>query len=236
MICEYCNKTITHKSHLGSCKSYALFLDHKIAEKGDDILNLYDQGYTIHELINNFNIGRNRIEKHIVNSGRILRGFNFLGNRKNEKTKQTLFKKYGVINPGQLTTGGYGMLNTIPYKKPSFYSTFIEYRKQVELLTQKYIKQLKKEKRLPKQCYFTGILFADEKNIKVNPNDWYKRTVDHKKSVLLGFLQNETPEVVANPDNIIFVLKYVNTIKGNMPEDVFKQVYSNFLINILCEN
>jgi hypothetical protein len=74
-------------------------------------------------------------------------------------------------------------------------------------------------------CQLTGITFADELSEQVNPNDYRKRTCDHKRSVLACYLDGLTPEKCASPDNLIFICRYANSVKGNMSVDDFRKHY-----------
>lgn len=73
---------------------------------------------------------------------------------------------------------------------------------------------------IPTVCFYTDLPFAD--NIgEVNPNDPYKRTVDHKKPVLICFLAGTPIEEAARPENLSFVLRCVNTAKANTRHEDF---------------
>lgn len=65
---------------------------------------------------------------------------------------------------------------------------------------------------------YTGIMFADEEGL-TNPNDPRKRSIDHRIPVIHCFLNKVPIEEAANVDNIIFVLKYVNSIKAQSTEE-----------------
>ena len=73
----------------------------------------------------------------------------------------------------------------------------------------------------PEVCYYTGVRFIDCDQAKVNPNDPRKRTIDHKIPVIIGYLQGLSVKEISKPENITFVLRYVNTIKSNTLHDNF---------------
>lgn len=124
---------------------------------------------------------------------------------------------------------GYVQQNKISYKIPKFGKEFKEYRGIVEKMTTKMIRKYfytnnrVDESKMPQYCYYTGIKFDDCKG-PTNPNSWLKRSVDHKISIIHGFLLGKTPEEICSMDNLIFVLKYVNTIKGNTVHESFKSM------------
>jgi hypothetical protein len=138
-----------------------------------------------------------------------------------EKMTNTMLKKYGVINNGQRDGQGWKELNVIEYKKLGIDSKLIEFRKRVDYLTRKHVQKLKSNNSIPTNCYYTGIEFQDTKTDKVNPNDPFKRTVDHKIPVIEMFIKGKTPEATANEENIVFCLRIVNTYKANTSEHYF---------------
>jgi hypothetical protein len=119
--------------------------------------------------------------------------------------------------------------------KPKFAAAFSVYRQKVEGVTKETIKEIIKKGEVPSRCEYTGIEFADVRG-KANPNDWYKRSVDHKISILKCFLTNIEPGIAGGRSNISFGLKYVNNIKGNMDSDYFIKTYCKDLISTLNEN
>lgn len=150
---------------------------------------------------------------------------------KQEKIKRTMLNRYGVINNGQRDGQGFKKLNKVPYKKISYLSEeFQKYKTEVERLTWKIASKLEK----PDRCFYTGVKFIDAEQKEVNPNDPRKRTVDHKVPVLVGYLTGMSVEEVADANNLSFVLRYVNSAKGNTLHENFlpiaekiKQVFKN---------
>lgn len=144
-----------------------------------------------------------------------------LNAKRQEKLQKTMLERYGVINNGQLPGQGWSNLNNIKYTKLDVDNALADFRKSVNYLTRKYVERLKKQGLLPTKCYYTGITFKDELQKYVNPNDPYKRSVDHRIPVIEMFLKGCTPEKVCKEENIVFCLKAVNTYKANTPEEYF---------------
>lgn len=180
----------------------------------------YQDTYSVSEVLRTFNdgVGRGRIVKVLKEAGIYegLSGPNYL-KKKVENNEKIMMDKYGVINWGQTKEGGYKKQNKIPYQKISYLDDqYKEYRAAVEKETRKNIKKID----LPKHCYYTGIQFADEEG-PVNPNDPRKRSVDHKVPVIICYLNGIPVEQAGNIDNIVFVLKYVNSVKSNTEHESF---------------
>lgn len=232
--CKYCNcKHNNFGSHVKVCNTYK-DLEAKLITN-DTVKNDYISGCSITYLCTKYNVGRHLITRCISNSGTALRGFKYDDNSrefKQSQMKKTLYERYGVINYGQLDNQGYSGLNNIPYTIPKFIQPFNIYRDEVQVLTRKLVNNLKQRGKLPSTCSVTGIEFADCKG-KVNPNDFRKRSVDHCNSILCCFLNGVPPYEVANINNITFMLKYCNTIKGNMNLQEFKDMYGKQLTKLL---
>lgn len=163
-------------------------------------------------------IGRERIKKILMDAGVYegINGPNYL-KHKVKKQEKLLMEKYGVINWGQTKDGGYKKQNKIPYKKISFLSEeFQEYKEKVNKKTRSNLKKVT----IPKYCYYTGILFADEE-YEPNPNDPRKRSIDHRTPIIICYLNGDSVEKASCIDNIAYVLKYVNSIKQNTMEENF---------------
>lgn len=167
-------------------------------------------------------IGRGPISDYLKSIGIYegLNGPNYL-KKKVENNEKIMMERYGVINWGQTKEGGYRKQNKIPYNKISYLDDgYKKYRDDVEKITRKNIKKLDA---IPKYCEYTGILFADE-NGATNPNDPRKRSVDHKIPAVICYLNGISAEDAGSIDNIIFVLKYVNSIKSNTEHNSFLSV------------
>jgi len=153
--------------------------------------------------------------------------------RRLEKTKKTMLDRYGVINNGQRPGQGWKNLNAIPYDKLSVDEDLTNFRKAVDYLTRKYVEKLKRHNSLPTVCYYTGIQFKDATQGKVNPNDPYKRSVDHRTPVIEMFFKGFSPEQVCAEENIVFCLRAVNTYKANTTEEYFVKEIVPYLMEKL---
>lgn len=183
-------------------------------------IDKYLETYSVSEVMKQANdgVGRNRIVNVLKDRGIYegLNGPNYL-KKKVEKIEKILLEKYNVKNWGQTKEGGYKKHNKIPYKKISYLSDeYKDYRRLVTKETEKNLKKINP----PKYCYYTGILFADEEYIP-NPNDPRKRSIDHKIPIILCYLNGMSVKEASSVDNLIFVLKYVNSVKTNTLEDSF---------------
>lgn len=212
------------------------------SELSSYIIRRYKETYsvlTVHsEVKEKFDskMGRKPIEDLLKNEGIYegLRGDNYLRHRQ-EKIKKTNKKKYGVENYGQLKTSGFTVSNNIPYKKTRLFGEeYQEYRKKVDSLT----KSLSKKIQHPLTCYYTGIEFSDNDkgSNSINPNDPYKKTIDHKKPVLVSYIDGDSPEIAAREDNLVFVLRCINSIKGNTDHNSFKPIAEKVKDYLLDEN
>ena len=94
---------------------------------------------------------------------------------------------------------------------------FKKYHKEVNLYTERNKKKLIKNN----YCYYTGIEFADVNRLNINPNDPLKRSVDHKISILRGFVENIDPEIIGSHINLVYCIRYCNTLKANMSVEDF---------------
>jgi hypothetical protein len=188
----------------------------------ETIIRLYTETYSVTDVLLDpliKGIGRLRIVEVLkdANIYEGIRGKNQQA-KKQEKIKNTMLSRYGVENNGQRPGQGFGERNKIPYTNVEFLDEGYKlYRKAVEHQTNKTIHSMVK----PDTCFYTGIRFADVDAEHVNPNDQRKRTIDHKIPVIIGYLQGRTVEEISSPENITFVLRYVNTIKGNTLHENF---------------
>lgn len=228
--CEYCNTTNIKNigSHLKFCKSFNNFKEQLFSTHGTEILTKYETGISISDLKNTYKINRKFIEDCVKRLGGSLRGVTQNSQSRSlrgNKRMETLKARYGVINPGQLENSPIKLANKIPYTAPIFYKQFYEYKQEVERFTKRFIRQCKNKNQLPTHCEYTGIEFADTKRSIVNPNDWFKRTIDHRISVLQCYLNEWTVEQACVPSNLVFCLRYINTIKGNISENEFIKNY-----------
>lgn len=220
-----CGETIKRGSkHKRDCKVLQKIRNNFYSEKKQEIIDHYETHYSISKIIRDFKVNgheilqRDKIEK-ILKDADIYEGMygeNYL-KKKVEVTQKALSDRYGVINPGQLVGGGWTKQNKIPYKKFVFlYDEFKDYREKVSKITKESISKIDP----PRFCEYTGILFADEEG-PTNPNDPRKRSIDHTIPIIICYLNNISAEYAGSTDNIKFVLKFVNSIKGNSLEESF---------------
>jgi len=141
--------------------------------------------------------------------------------RKQEKIQSTMLARYGVINNGQRDGQGFSVMNNIPYDNISALNEdYKEFRKRVEYLTRQNVKKLQ----IPDYCEYTGVRFTDSEQSHVNPNDPRKRTIDHRTSIVIGYLMGKTPGDISDTKNLAYCIRYANTIKGNTSEEAFLTV------------
>lgn len=202
-------------------KKYETFSD----ELKDFIKDEYLKNYSVTVVMNNINdrfnikIGRCPITDYLkeLNIYEGLNGPNYL-KHKVDKNIKIMREKYGVDNWSQTENGGWKTLNSIPYEKFTWNDKLIEYNMKVGKLSKKNIKV----KKIPDKCEYTGIQFADIAG-KTNPNDPRKRTIDHVVPVLHCFLLGWTIEQAADVSNLRYVLRIVNSIKGNTTQECFEK-------------
>ena len=220
-------------SHKSKCSTFINEKNKFLEENKNYIIDLYKETYSVtevldlltekYDVVKNYSFINRKTIENILKEENVYESFsgkNF-NKKRVEKIKNTMNEKYGVDNIGQLDGYGFKELNKIPYEKVDFLHDQMEkYKKKVERLTKKNAKKLNK----PNYCQSTGILFADSEFEQVNPNDPRKRTVDHKKSVVVCYLEGISAEQCASEDNIEFVLRYVNSVKGNTCVENFQPI------------
>jgi len=159
---------------------------------------------------------RNHIVKILKEAG-IYQGTGGLtAQYKQKKVQNTMMERYGVINHGQ-TPGGGWKYNEITKTTISFLDEYQSYAKKVDELT----KQNKKNMLPADYCFYTGIKFIDSYQDIVNPNDPLKKSIDHKISKMVGFLNNISADNISATNNLAYCLKYCNTLKNMMTEEMF---------------
>jgi hypothetical protein len=223
-----CGETIKKGSkHKRDCKVLQKIRNDFYYEKEQEIIDHYKTHYSITKIIRDFTVNgrdflqRDKIEKILKDAGIYegMYGENYL-KKKVEVTQKSLSDRYGVINPGQLVDGGWTKQNKIPYKKFVFLDDdFKIYKEKVSKITKENTSKIVP----PRFCEYTGILFADEEG-PTNPNDPRKRSIDHTVPIVVCYLNNISVEYAGSIDNIKFVLKFVNSIKGNSLEESFSPI------------
>lgn len=190
-------------------------------------INEYLETYSVSELLRRHQdtdgVNRKQLQNLLkeANVYEGINGPNYL-KKKIENNKKIMLEKYGVENWGQVKGEGWDKLNAIPYEKIDFLDIkFKEYREKVSKLQKRYLNKSIKSGNIPDYCEYTEILFADAEYEKVNPNDPRKRTLDHKIPVIYCYLNGVSAEDCSSDDNMTFVLRYVNSIKGNTLHESF---------------
>lgn len=200
-------------------KKYELFSD----ELKKSIELEYQKTYSVTKVLeiisNEFEekVGRNPVVDYLKSKNLYegLKGPNYL-KKKVENNKKIMLEKYGVENYGQLKSSGWTIQNKIPYKTiKCLDEDYRSYRKKVDKITKKNIQQIKSD-----YCFYTGIKFADIDG-PTNPNDPRKKSIDHRLPVIYCYLNEISIEDAGSINNIVYVLRYVNSIKGNTLEESF---------------
>ena len=78
-----------------------------------------------------------------------------------------------------------------------------------------YTKIFKKKLEYTGFCYYTKVPLIK----KGNPNDQLKASIDHKISIVSGFLQQINPEVIGGLENLCWTSKQFNSFKQGMNEN-----------------
>jgi len=196
-------------------------LKNQIQKRKNEIIDHYKKNWSVSQIIKDFELtgGTRRYISEILKDEGIYQG---IGGKnafaRVKKIESTMLERYGVINSGQLPGYGWSSQNKIHKIEIEFKKDLDKYCRRVRTLTGENSKNLLKSD----FCYYTGIKFADSINKKVNPNDYLKRSLDHKLPVLYGFYLDISPEEISSVSNLVFCIKYANAIKGNMTEEQFK--------------
>jgi hypothetical protein len=73
-------------------------------------------------------------------------------------------------------------------------------------------------------CYHTGIRFIDAETPHPNPNDPRKRSLDHKKPLVVCFIEGLSMDEANHPDNLCWCLKCVNNVRSSTDIESFKVI------------
>ena len=75
---------------------------------------------------------------------------------------------------------------------------------------------------------WNGYDYYDNEYIKENylltPNDSNYPTIDHKTSILYGFLNNIQPEEISEIENLCITKKAINSSKRSLTEEAFRTI------------
>lgn len=191
-----------------------ILLENKIIQK-------YKETYSVSDVLRSLNF-TNGYRKYIT---KLLKEKNIWDLKKThimrvKKIEQTTYDRYGVKNIGELKNSGWCKFNKIEKSNVEFLKEYDTYREKVKLITNKNKKRMIDLD----YCYYTGIKFVDADKNPSNPNDFLKKSIDHKFSKLYGFLHNISPEIIGSVENLAYCLKGCNSIKGSMSEFEFKEI------------
>jgi hypothetical protein len=202
-----------------------------------EIIYHYQETFSVSACVKKFGISYSPLAIYIKSKGIYRDVHDTERCKKNyQRVKKTFINRYGYENNGQSKESITDLKkrNSIDYKNPIFLNDFFEYRKLVEKYTGRNKKHLIKSK----YCYYTGIKFSDSDTHSgsVNPNDHIKRTLDHKISIFEGFLNNIDPYIIGGYSNLVYCLRYCNSIKGNMSASEFVGLALKIREKFLNEN
>lgn len=191
-----------------------------ISQDKEKIIERYKETYSVYGLCREFGYSGG-MDSHVANLLKdegIYQGLGGLSAKmKSQRIAATCLEKYGVDNISKLDGYGWSHKNQRPKTKVKWFDEKQEYFEEVDRIT----KINKKYMIDTKYCHYTGIKFADYLMEEVNPNDQLKRTVDHKTSKFVGFLTNIPPDELADVGNLVYCLRFCNTIKNVMTEEQF---------------
>lgn len=193
----------------------------KIVERDKDkIIQRYKTDYSVYALCRDFGYsgGTDRHVANMLKEEGLYQGVGGLSAKsKASKIKETCKKKYGVDNISKLDGYGWSNKNSRDKIEVKWVDDKEKYCEEVDRIT----KINKKRMIDTKYCHYTGIKFADFLLEECNPNDQLKRTVDHKTSKFVGYLLGIPPEEIADVGNLVYCLRFCNTVKNIMTEEQF---------------
>ena len=207
----------------------------RIEKNYSAIKEQYMSGVSLFELCNTYDVPRTRLEKILVDDGLALRTTKGCHTKRSrDKAKATYLLRYGVDNIAKLDSvkthlkkinqenkeswqGKREIMDWIVGKSPhpSDRIKFDDYRDRCWSITY----TSKKEMIVPTSCYYTDISFNTEKF-----NVWNSASIDHKMSILKGFEEGLSPDVIGNISNLTYCLRLVNSLKKEKTEEEFKKL------------
>ena len=185
-----------------------------LSTKGTEIINAYKENPSLTDISNTFNVSIDPLRRFLKNAGVYDPYSKKSLNLRFEKIQSTLKERYGeeVNNVSKLHIDTLKQRNALPKSEIPFIEKFKTYTWHVNQYTNKSVKKLIDSE----YCYYTGIRFADYfMSEGVNPNDYLKKTIDHKISLLYGFLTDMDPKMIGDVTNLVYCLRYCNNLKGN---------------------
>ena len=195
----------------------------------EQIISAYKETYSVSQVLLYFGYTvtssskRNKITKMLKEEGVYDGAYGKNAVRKKiERIEKTNLEIYGVKNYSYTKHGSLNLHNHRDKTSFPIVEEFRLYQQQVTYETKKTIRKLKHIPK-PTHCEYLGVEFVDD-NI-ANPNDQLKRTIDHKKSVYNCWLDGLSPEEASHQDNLVWICRYANSIKGNADYDDIKYVF-----------
>lgn len=130
------------------------------------------------------------------------------------KRSNSLFEKYGVYHNSQLES----------YKEMRLKDTFendLEYRKY-----RNHIRRITKINKISLFENWDGYDYYDKEYIKDNLVlfNWKNRlypSVDHKFSIIYGYINNISPEILGDLNNLCITKRYINSSKNKRTEEEY---------------
>lgn len=144
-----------------------------------------------------------------------------------EKFIKTMINKYGVDNPSKYQEFKDKVIN-IKIKKGYIIKddNWSKYKREVRVITSKYKKVLLEN--------WNGCDYYDNEYIKENFNlnycDKKYPTIDHKISIISGFINNISPDIIGGIDNLCYTKRTINSKKNYKNEINFYLDNDNELI------
>lgn len=138
------------------------------------------------------------------------------------KHKNTMMKRYGVLNNGQLPEAREKLSkrnNAVVFRVEFLGKAYKEYCKRVISYTQTTKRQ---KKMVPDVDYYTGLPFPEDmKSPDLMQGDLYP-TIDHKLSVLFCFLNGISARDCAAESNLAWTFRFINSFKQHLTETQFR--------------
>ena len=203
----------------------------------NEMIEMYKENHNVSMLLRKFDISRNCLQRLLEDVGIYEPSSISSRNARALAVKLSMQDKYGIDNPGQFESQKKALHIRNSFVKTHLMveSDFKKYSKEVDYFTNKNKKYIIDSG----YCFYTGIKFVDYVLESINPNDPLKRTIDHKMSKLEGFYSNTSPDIIGSRVNLVYCIRYCNSIKGNMSTASF-QPYAKLirerLINEGCQS
>lgn len=192
----------------------------KMAEQYEWSNDKYEIGNNYIQEIGNTHVGP---IKYVVDSLKDSGVYSRSTRSKIQKMQKTMLRKYGVTNAGQLGDSR-RLLSDRNRATVTKVETveYISYYKAVERLTNKVRRKWKISNRFSKD-YYTKLPFLKELSESDQMQGDLYPTLDHKLSVRYCFMRNLSPEACAAEENLCWTFRYLNSRKGELTEQPFRQ-------------